>query len=119
MNVWYYEIIHDPMCLAIVRTKLACGEYPTVEAWSTDVNQIWKNAIKYNGEGSLFAQMALEAQLWFEAKLKKFPKSAEDEWTMKMRKVTAKLMHIVTNSPFGAASKPQPVDTDKTKPTKS
>ena len=109
----YYDIIHNPMCLAVVRTKLARGEYHTIESWSTDINQIWENAITYNGEGALFTQMALEAQLWFQDKLKKFPESAEQEWTMKMRKVTAQLMHVVSNSPFSAESKLHPVDKAK------
>ena len=95
----YYEIIKNPMSLAGVLGNLVNNKYDSIDNWAQDVNTIWENAVTYNGVNTVFAQMALEASLWFNKKVKKIPSSREEEWTAKMQSITQKLMAIIMNAP--------------------
>ena len=43
--------------------------------------------------------MAMEAKLWFDNKMKKFPSTPEEEWTRKMQKTVKKLQDVLNHPP--------------------
>ena len=95
----YLDFVKEPMALAEVKRKLLQDEYHTVEDYKRDVNLIWSNAAAYNGEGTLFTDMAREAEYWFEKKMKKFPSSQAEEWTRKIQKTTEKFYKVLAHPP--------------------
>jgi bromodomain-containing factor 1 len=42
--------------------QLKAGKYKTMQQWRDDVQLIWDNAIKYNGEGHVVSNQALKLQ---------------------------------------------------------
>ena len=95
----YLEVIHEPMALAEVKKKLANYEYDSVQAFKRDVNLIWSNAREYNGDDTLFAHMAKEAELWFEKKMKRFPSDQEEYWIGKLQRTAKKLVDVLAHPP--------------------
>lgn len=96
----YFDVIKNPMALSIVKKKLEENKYKKISAWKDDVNLIWDNAIKYNGDETLFALMALEAKLWFNKKVDKIPKTQEDHLMRKicsLKKDLNSLMYFIPN----------------------
>ena len=100
----YYEIITEPMALVEVKRKLKESLYKKINELIHDVNLIWANAKKFNGEDSLFTIMAMEASLWFDKKIKNLPSSPEEEWLMKVQKVTNKFYNALCNPPHDLES---------------
>ena len=66
----YYSIIKKPMDLSTVMRKLKENAYISIGDWSDDMNLIFDNAIKYNGESSLVGSIALYLKQKFEKKKK-------------------------------------------------
>jgi hypothetical protein len=95
----YFDIIKEPMALAEVKRKLVGNEYDTVQSWERDVNLIWTNAKAYNGDDTLFTHMAMEAQLWFTQKMKRFPSTQEEDWTGKIQRTAKKLLDVLSHPP--------------------
>lgn len=54
----YHTIVSKPMALNTVKAKVLNNEYEALEAFTNDVDQIWKNAELYNGKDSWVAQDA-------------------------------------------------------------
>ena len=48
----YFEVVKNPMHLALVKKKLENAIYPDMEAFARDVRLVFENAILYNGQGS-------------------------------------------------------------------
>ena len=82
----YYDIITEPMALGEVKKRLETGEYQDLASFKREVNLIWQNAVEYNGADSFFADMAKEASLWFQRKMKCFPLSSTEEWLWKVQR---------------------------------
>lgn len=95
----YLQIIKEPMALQKVLSNLKNGKYDTIEAWKSDVNLIWDNARKYNGEDALYTHMSAEAKLWFNKKVQNFPSSQEEEWMGKMQRASQRFMHCISHPP--------------------
>jgi hypothetical protein len=95
----YFEYIKEPMALNEVKRKLTANEYDSVQTWERDVNLIWKNAKTYNGDDTLFTHMAMEASLWFNQKMKRFPSTQEEDWTGKIQRTTKKLLDVLSHPP--------------------
>jgi hypothetical protein len=55
----YRAVCPDPMDLSTVSKKLKSQQYPSLKAWSSDMNLIFYNAIRYNGPASVIGGMAL------------------------------------------------------------
>ncbi|KAH0795045.1 Bromodomain containing protein [Histomonas meleagridis] len=95
----YYEYIKKPMALNEIKKKLNADQYSDVEAFKSDVNLIWSNAILYNGEDSLFAYMSKEASLWFDKKMEGFPSTPLEEWFQKVQNTTRNIFEALCNPP--------------------
>ena len=54
----YFEVVKNPMDLGTVNANLKAGKYETVGALKADINQVWDNAIAFNGPESTFGQSA-------------------------------------------------------------
>lgn len=95
----YLDFIKEPMSLAEVKRKLHHDEYESVKDWERDVLLIWSNARTYNGEDTLFTYMAMEADMWFRSKMKRFPSTNEEEWTGKIQRTAKKLYEVMAHPP--------------------
>ena len=95
----YLTVIKEPMALNEVKKKLNSDEYNSIKDWERDVNLIWQNAKTYNGDDTLFTHMAMEASMWFNEKMKKFPSTPEEEWTGKIQRTTKKLSEVLSHPP--------------------
>ena len=95
----YYDRIKEPMTLNEVRTKLTNNAYKNLDSFKYDVNLIWKNARIYNGEDTLFTQMAKEASMWFDQKTNNIPSCIEEDWLMQIQNVTKKIYNALIDPP--------------------
>jgi hypothetical protein len=53
----YYEVVTEPMDLGTVKNKLNMNKYKNVQEFIDDINLIFLNCIKYNGEDSSVGKM--------------------------------------------------------------
>lgn len=111
----YFTYISEPMALCEVKKRLIDDKYKTLEAFKRDINLIWENAITYNGEETLYAYMAKEANLWFMKKMNNFPSSAMDEWIQKVCRTAKDFFDTLTNLPMELDSKPHKDTDDRVK----
>ena len=101
----YLEIIKKPMSLMEVRNNLGDGIYSSFDNFKNDVNLIWENAIKYNGENSIIGYMAAEAKLYFDKKMLNIPENDEEEWIDHLSKTTKKFYHLLSFQPKKVSKK--------------
>ena len=95
----YFDIVKSPMALREVKNRILSKKYKDVSEFKRDMDLIWENARKYNGEDHLYAQFAMEASLWFERKMKHFPETLEEQWLTKFRKVAKKFYDALMHPP--------------------
>lgn len=54
----YFEVVKNPMHLALVKKKLENAVYPDIELFARDVKLVFENAILYNGDTSEVGELA-------------------------------------------------------------
>jgi hypothetical protein len=94
----YLEIVKNPMDLTTARKAVANSEYKSISEWATSINQIWKNAMLYNHEGTLIFLIAQEMEQWFRKKLDNLPRTKDEEW-MRLLKKSSKRMFDLSQHP--------------------
>ena len=62
------------MDLGSVNEKLHAHMYETLDAWVSDVNLVWNNAIKFNPAGNDVHESAKALSAMFDKRIKQFPK---------------------------------------------
>jgi hypothetical protein len=82
-----------------VKKRVRTKHYKDISEFTRDMNLIWENARRYNGEDSLYTNVAMEASIWFNRKMKHFPGTLEEEWLRKMQKVSEALAQAIGNPP--------------------
>jgi hypothetical protein len=85
--------------LSDVARKLAANEYDSVQAWERDINCIWSNARATYVHDPLFTNMTMEAALWFNRKMKKFPATQEEEWAGRIQRSAKNLLDVLSHPP--------------------
>ena len=68
----YLSVIKHPMDLDTIRKKIKENVYKSLNEWKSDVNLIFENAIKFNGEESISGSIALYFKQKVEKKYRKF-----------------------------------------------
>ena len=95
----YFQVVEEPMCLQEVKNRILGKHYRHISEFKRDMNLIWENAERYNGENNLYTQFAREGANWFEKKMKHFPETLEEEWMTKFRKVAKQFYEAIENPP--------------------
>jgi len=95
----YFDMISNPMALRVVLSNLKNMKYNDLKSFIKDVNLIWDNARKYNGEDSIYSQLAKESCLYFNRKMKTITSSPEEDWLMKVRKVATAFYSAISHPP--------------------
>ena len=98
-NKNYYSIISTPMDLATCRENLVNEQYDSVLKFGSDVRLIFDNAMQYYPPGDPIFMMAQELHNWFEKKFQSFPRSSNEKWLMKLRKIQGKVDKLIMNAP--------------------
>ncbi|KAI1331389.1 hypothetical protein F5Y16DRAFT_408073 [Xylariaceae sp. FL0255] len=73
----YYDVIHNPMDLSTMETKLEAGQYTTPADFISDARLIFSNCRFYNAEGTVYRQAANKMDKYLLAQVKAFP-----EWQL-------------------------------------
>ena len=105
----YYSIIKKPMSFSVIKKKLIAGEYKSVKEFGNDVNLIAQNAIKYNGENSMFGYMAQDIAIWVDKKIQGKPQNNDEEWRLHLTQVVQKLRSHIDNAPPSITNPPSPL----------
>jgi hypothetical protein len=87
----YRRLIPRPMDLQTVRADLQANRYRSLQDFSTAVDLIWTNSIKFNGEDSYFASIALQGQAKFRRAFAKICRTREEEWLRKLIRTAQQL----------------------------
>ncbi|KAK8834050.1 hypothetical protein M9Y10_043819 [Tritrichomonas musculus] len=95
----YYDIIKNPMSLNEVRKRIVSKKYKDISEFQKDINLIWSNARKYNGDDNVITNMAMEASCWFDKQMKQFPQTQEEEWLRKMQKIVTNFFEAIKHPP--------------------
>jgi hypothetical protein len=116
----YFEKVKAPMDISTVLQKLAENKYSAVDKWKEDVALIWRNAIHYNGEGSLPASFAHELSEVFKRLCDVIPRTEWELWMVRLRRAQQKLIQYIDARPDARkAPADAPAETPKApKPTK-
>jgi hypothetical protein len=73
----YFDIIQKPMDLGTIKKKLSHHVYENVQHFVDDMNLIWENSCKYNGEQHDISKTARELQTFFN---EEFKRVGLDQW---------------------------------------
>lgn len=95
----YFDVIKTPMSLDVIHAKLQAHEYVELDELVQDVELIWQNARIYNGEDSEVYLMAREAAAYFNRRVWLLPSSAEEEWLLRLLRITRKLNEAFARAP--------------------
>lgn len=108
----YYDKIKRPMDLKKVKEKLESGQYPNVERFKDDMNQIWKNAMVYNAPDNPVHIIAHELKSVFGKESEFIPKNEIEAWIKKVVKRHKKLSDL-TNHKVTSIQKAAPDSTKR------
>jgi hypothetical protein len=95
----YFQVVSSPMDLTTMKRKLSDGSYKSSNEFVDDFYLICDNAIKFNGESSLFAFIALDLKNWITEQYRNKPTSSEDEWHRKLTDVIDRLRDHIQVAP--------------------
>ncbi len=73
----YFDIIERPMDLGTVKKKLGHNVYRSLQHFVEDINLVWNNCYKYNGEHHEISKTANEIEVFFN---EEFKKVGLDQW---------------------------------------
>ena len=94
------------MDLKIVRKKLEEGQYKCINDWGSDVRMIWKNA-QDNYPDSAISLMAADLSRWFEKRWGEYPRTEEEQWAKKLKKVEASVRNLTSKFPIDKSFLPE------------
>ena len=95
----YFDVVKKPSDLTTVRTNLQNYKYQSIQDFKKDVDQIWENAILYNGRLSLPAFMAEELEKIFHKHLRQIETPSKEEWISSYSKSQAHLYKLFRAQP--------------------
>lgn len=98
-NQGYYDVISDPIDLSVVRKKIEEGTYLTALEYIKDMRQIFYNSMSFYQYGHPHFLIAQDLSEWFEKKLKKFPRTAHEEWLIKLERAKLKVNRLIEKAP--------------------
>jgi hypothetical protein len=68
----YFDIVEKPMDLGLVKRKLGHNVYADMKAFIDDVNLVWSNCFKYNGDQHEISICAKSLEIAFNEELNKY-----------------------------------------------
>ena len=90
---------HPVTALKTVEETLKEQRYKTILDFISAVRDVWYNAMSSSKPDSTTHLMAEDLSIWFERKIKNYPRTAEEQWIMKLRKCQEKL-NILIKTPI-------------------
>ena len=95
----YNLFIKEPMCLNEIKRKLENNLYDDMDSLKHDIDLIWLNSKTYNGPDAYYTLMAYEGRNWFLKKIKNLPNTAEEDWIIKINRLTRKFYDALCHPP--------------------
>lgn len=83
-----------------IRKKLTDGQYKCMNEWGQDVRLIFSNAKNNFKDDSPIYKMAQDLSDWFESKWNDYPRSEEEQWVKKLRKVQESVKFLSDHFPI-------------------
>ena len=77
----YLNKIRNPQDLGTILSRLEANEYQSITQWEQDINTVWSNAIRFYGEDSLLAIIALQMERRFNKLKKSLDRITIHGWT--------------------------------------
>lgn len=114
----YFKIIKKPMDLDTVKKTLYDGNYPSIEAFLTDLHLIWDNTKLFNGKDSIMTYISDEILNWLEKKEKLINKTEDEIWLINLKEIESKIQEHMKNKPMDKASQNTVNDTKNIKTPK-
>lgn len=107
----YFALIAHPRDLSTVRKNLVDNKYNSVGEWRRDLELIWSNAEKYNGEGDFVTMFAQEMRRKTESLTLSLSKSVP-EWMTRVNYFFSRVNEITSSSsaPEGIAGTVKPFE---------
>jgi hypothetical protein len=76
----YLDVVKHPSDLGTVRQRLLARKYANIDDFEREVNQIWENAILFNGRTSLISAMAAFLGHIFQKRLALLRTASHEAW---------------------------------------
>lgn len=121
----YTDKPKKPMDLKKVREKIKDNQYKCINEWGTDVRLVWSNIISCYPSDSPLTKMAQTLSSWFEERWKDYPRTEQEQWVQKLKKVQDSFSYLKDNFPLDKTFIPEKEDnsnkaekTDDTKEAK-
>jgi hypothetical protein len=95
----YDDIVKHPMDLSTMKNKLSENQYEDVQSFVADVHLICSNAVRFNGENSMFGFIAVDVKNWMDEHYRDKPISQEDEWQRRLESVVTRLHEHIAKVP--------------------
>jgi hypothetical protein len=96
----YLERPKKPMDLRAVRKAVLDGTYKTINEWGADIRLIWSNAQYCYPQDSPISMMAAELSAWFEKKSTEYPRSEQENWMKKVKKLRVRVRELHETMPI-------------------
>lgn len=104
----YFTYVKEPTSLNEIKSKLQNNAYRDINALKYDINLIYQNSKIYNGDEAYYTLMAFEARNWFYKKIEHLPTTAEEDWLLKINKLTKKFYNALLHPPTDLETNQKP-----------
>ncbi|OHT01825.1 Bromodomain containing protein [Tritrichomonas foetus] len=105
--------IKENVDLVTIKKRLSEGHYKCINDWGKDVRLIWSNAQQYYPADMPIHVMAQDLSEWFEKKWLDYPRTKEEQWAKKLKKVQTLISALNESFPIDNAFIPEKEETKK------
>lgn len=96
----YLSKIRNPQDLGTIKRRLEEKTYyKYISDWQRDMNLIWKNCIRYNGENTYFFSVAREFKCLFEKLSRPITTKNYEEWILRVNELFERIDSLLQRSP--------------------
>ena len=103
----YLDIPKKPMDFSTIRKKLNENQYKCIGECYSDIRLVFSNAMTSYPESSGIYKMASDSSNWFEKKHADYPRTKEEYWFQKIKKIQKEIKYLHDNFPISKSLLPE------------